>query len=472
VGLNLGERLRRIRESGAAVKEGRAESSAGGPRLEVRGETGRAPYPAEDVFPAQDTLPGWESAGYKVCKSSAVLEETLYFPRVFPRSLAVLVPDAYPSDACRPPDASESQRLKPEDLLFFDLETTGLSGGSGTAAFLAAFGRLVLPESIPLLRESAGAHPASCSPAPDKAGYGAFRLRVDQYLLLDYPGEDAFLEEVCAEFGRSGGEGTGGRRPLVVSYNGKSFDAQILKNRCILNGIQPPEFLHADLLHAARRLWKRMLPGCSQGSVETLVLGLDRSGDTSGALAPDIWFNFLKTGETGDLLGICAHNKKDVRGLACLMAALAAIASDPLENGARFRCDIEALALRWRECTRPCRRARFLLGEDERRTGCALLRHAVSLNFPAAILALGRDLFKQNCYDTGRVLLLGLADGNYPDGIKAAALRTLAVDAEWRLKNRSLALDYTERALALEGIGEGPRAAFTRRRTRLVRSAG
>jgi hypothetical protein len=391
------------------------------------------------------------------------LEDPLFFPPALPYSLAVLAPDIR-----HPPDASESGPLKPEDLLFFDLETTGLSGGSGTVAFLAAFGRLIRAENNSLLRE----RPAPLSSGPDGAGYGAeygaFRLRVDQYLLLDYPGEGGFLDKVCAEFGRGGGPEREGEAPLAVSYNGKSFDAQILKNRCILNGIRPPEFLHADLLHAARRLWKRVLPGCSQGRVETLVLGLDRTGDTGGERAPEIWFNFLKTGTTDDLLGICEHNKKDIRGLAVLMAAFTAIALDPLGNSARFRCDIEALALRWMEFARKDGSARPLLGE----TGLALLRYAASLNFPAAILALGRDLFKQNCYTKGRALLIGLAGGTYPDGIKAAALRTLAIDAEWRLKDRILALNYTDRALALEEIREGTKAAFMRRRTRLVKDAG
>ncbi|MDR1904661.1 MAG: ribonuclease H-like domain-containing protein [Treponema sp.] len=470
MGLNLGERLRRIREAGA--KEGSAEESsarAGAGSLQL-GEVKRVekrPYPAESAFPPEVLL-GWESVGDRVSKSSTVLEEILHFPSVFPRSLAVLVPDTR-----HPADALESPWLKPEDMLFFDLETTGLSAGSGTLAFLAAFGRLIPAEnsSVPHKMDD----PASCTRGPNNLT--AFRLRVDQYLLLDYPGEAAFLEAVCAEFGRSRGQGEAGcgvKQPLVVSYNGKSFDAQILKNRCITNGIRPPEFFHADLLYAARRLWKRMLPGCSQGQIEMLVLGLDRTGDTSGALAPEIWFNFLKTGEPGDLLGICAHNKKDIRGLAFLMAALAAVALEPLENSARFRCDIEALALRWREFTRKDspRYTRFLLGEAERKTGLALLHHAAALNFPAAILALGRDLFKQNCYSKGRSLLLGLAEGNCPDGIKAAAFRSLAVDAEWRLKDRKTALDYTDRALALEGITEGIRAAFIRRRERLVRGAG
>jgi uncharacterized protein YprB with RNaseH-like and TPR domain len=202
--------------------------------------------------------------------------------------------------------------IAPADLTFFDLETTGLSGGAGTVAFLAAFGR------------------TAANNGTDNA------LAVTQFLLLDYPGEALFLSK-CFE-NLSG---------LVVSYNGKSFDSQIIKNRCIMNAVQPPFYHHADLVHPARYLWKRKIPSCRQRDIEELVLGLDRGDDLPGSFAPDSWFQFLKTGQKDNLLKICAHNVADIAGLAAIWNLFAAIAESPLAAGQRYHADLEHLALRY-----------------------------------------------------------------------------------------------------------------------------
>jgi hypothetical protein len=52
--------------------------------------------------------------------------------------------------------------------------------------------------------------------------------------------------------------------------------------------------------------------------------------------------------------------------------------------------------------------------------------------------------------------------------LKAAALRSLAIDAERRLQDPARALEYTEAALELEGIGEGLKKSLSRRRERLL----
>ncbi|MDR1840142.1 MAG: ribonuclease H-like domain-containing protein, partial [Treponema sp.] len=194
---------------------------------------------------------GWENCGFKVLKRDISFEAPFKLNTNLPRALEVVVPDL-----------SGRNLPQPEDFLFFDLETTGLSGGAGTVAVLAAFGK-------PLPKD---------------------KLIVTQYLLLDYPGEDDFLENVLNEFKKP--------QSVIVTYNGKCFDSQILKTRCLMNGIKPPEYHHADLLHPARRLWKNIIHDCSQASIETRILGLDRSDDIPGALAPEIWFEFLKTGRT------------------------------------------------------------------------------------------------------------------------------------------------------------------------------
>jgi uncharacterized protein YprB with RNaseH-like and TPR domain len=430
MGSNLRSRLRRIREAGASGKPGGSSGTAG--------SAGAGP----ETPPGQDPLvPGddWIQAGYLSAKRTLFLDAPP-FPPVFPPSLGILVPDLL---RYTPGGAG------PGTLLFFDLETTGLSSGAGVAAFLAAFGRLV-------------------------SAAGETKLEVTQYLLLDYPGEDAFLEAVLGEFRR---EGAGGP-PLAVTYNGKTFDAQVLKTRCLVNGRLPPVFFHADLLHPARRLWKRILPSCSQGEIETAVLGLDRTGDTPGAMAPDIWFAFLKTGETAALRGVCDHNVRDISGLARLFSALARIAEDPLGACSVYPYDLESLALHWRRACRPKRGHGEgpLFGGGLPETGKALLSRAASQGRPLAALTLARDLFRAGEHETGRGHLRRIAAGEHPPYVRALAFRTLAVDAERRLRDPALALSYTEAALTLytpaSGIPALPlslREDLALRRDRLVK---
>jgi uncharacterized protein YprB with RNaseH-like and TPR domain len=363
------------------------------------------------------------------------------------RSLGILIPDLVPYIADR-------GGLDLRDLLFFDLETSGLSGGAGTVAFLAAFGRIVPNEA-----SDAGARKAP------------FLLKVDQYLLLDHSGEIDFLQALLEEFTGNPGPGEDAPPPpLVISYNGKSFDAQILKTRCILNGIRPPPYYHADLLHPSRRLWKRVLPSCSQGEIETAVLGLDRTGDIPGALAPEIWFSFLRTGDFSSLEGICDHNVKDISGLANLFFALVDIAHSPLERAGAYRADMEALALIWREAKRRDREGLF--GEETGARGLQLLAAAADRGYPRAVYTMALDLLRGNRYEEGRRLLLDAARTRNPERIRAAAYRALAIDSEWRLGDAEGALGFVQAALDLKEIRGIVRTELCGRRERLLKKTG
>jgi hypothetical protein len=290
---------------------------------------------------------------------------------------------------------------------------------------------------------------------------------VDQYLLLDYSGEADFIEALAEEFkGPAAPEGAAAALPILVSYNGKSFDAQIFKTRCIMNGRLPPPYHHADLLHPSRRLWKRVLPSCSQGEIETAVLGLDRTGDIPGALAPELWFSFLRTGDFSSLGGICDHNVKDISGLAALFRALTAIARSPPEAAA-YHADPEALALGWRDAIRRDRRGLF--GAEEAETGARLLAAAAGRGCPRAVYIMGLDLLRQNRGRDGRRRLLEAAGEQSPPSIRAAAYRALAVDAEWRLGDEEGALGFVEAALELGEIRDMVKADLSGRRERLLR---
>lgn len=101
--------------------------------------------------------------------------------------------------------------LSLDRLAFFDLETTGLSGGSGTIAFLATV-----------------------------ASFEGRDLILRQTFMEDYPGESDFLEIVCAQLMAA---------DWVASYNGASFDLPLLQSRCVVNRIPPPLVKQIDLLH-------------------------------------------------------------------------------------------------------------------------------------------------------------------------------------------------------------------------------
>jgi uncharacterized protein YprB with RNaseH-like and TPR domain len=357
---------------------------------------------------------GWVAAGHLTLRREVTAAAHIALPPTMPEAAGLLMPGIragtdYP------------------DLLFFDLETSGLSTGAGTVAFLAAFGRL------------------------DRAG----KLRITQYLLLDYPGENDFIEALLGEFDVSGNAVT------MVSYNGKCFDSQILKTRCLMNGIVPPEYRHADLLHPARRLWKRLLPDCSQATIETGVLGIDRTGDIPGALAPEIWFAFLRHGETEPLFGICEHNRRDIAGLAAIFSTLIAIADNPFEAAKKINFDLESLALRWYE------QCRYEPHTPLCATGQRLLRFAAEGGHPRAALRYALSLLKAGNHDDGRKWLLTTASAACPPPLQASALRALAIDSEHRLKNPAEALAFTEQALELLAPDSPRRAEFERRLQRL-----
>ncbi|MDR2730866.1 MAG: ribonuclease H-like domain-containing protein [Treponema sp.] len=389
-------------------------------RLNVIREIKKASRPAEvkEINTAVFSVPGWQPCGAFSVKREISVKLNYTLPDTLPVSLPVLVPDL-------------RYRSLPSinDFLFFDLETTGLSGGAGTIAFLAAFGR-----------------------------FSEGSIRITQYLLLDYPGEREFLDAVLKEFNDP--------NSVIVSYNGKTFDSNILRTRCLMNGIQTPGYCHTDLLHPARRLWKTILPNCSQAVIETDILGLDRSGDIPGVLAPEIWFEFLKTGGTKRLSGICDHNKADICGLAAILNKIILIAQDPLQESLRY--DIEKLALYWRG---------FIRHSDEilyggtfvqiQNSGKRLLHYAAGKKYPVAVFFCALDELHCGNSRKGREALIDINRQNYPDAVKGRALRALAIDSERRLNDIDGAIMFTRRGLALQTIDDFLRADFEKRALRL-----
>jgi uncharacterized protein len=187
----------------------------------------------------------------------------------------------------------DSNRIPLPEIVFFDLETTGLSGGAGTIAFLIGMATI------------------------DRNS-----TRLTQLFLSDYPGEADFLDQIQKLFTPE---------KTYVSYNGKGFDSHILKTRYIMHGREISFENQIDLLYLTRRFWKRAIGSCTLNEIETKVLGVKREHDMPGYLIPDAYFDFLRTGDAKQIRDIFEHNKTDIISLVELFAVIKELTTNGLE---------------------------------------------------------------------------------------------------------------------------------------------
>ncbi|WP_147533745.1 ribonuclease H-like domain-containing protein [Bacillus marasmi] len=170
----------------------------------------------------------------------------------------------------------------PNELFFFDTETTGLGGGAGNTIFL--LGHASVSETHVTLKQHILPHPGA-----------------------EIPLYQSFLESVDYK--------------TLVTYNGKAFDWPQVKTRhTLIRDHVPklPAFGHFDLYHAARRMWKHKLDKLKLSRVENEVLGFERKDDIPGFLAPIIYFDFIERKNPEGLLGVIKHNEMDILSLISL----------------------------------------------------------------------------------------------------------------------------------------------------------
>ncbi len=189
--------------------------------------------------------------------------------------------------------------VNPRRVAFLDIETTGLSGGTGTLAFLVGIGHFL---------------------------DGHFRLR--QYFLGGLGQERAMLRaltDYLADF------------EAVVTFNGKSFDLPLLHTRLVISGMSTAltELPHFDLLHPSRRLYRDRLTSCRLGEIERWLLGLTREDDIRGADVPALYFRYIRYRRARSLLPVFEHNALDVLSLVTLTVYLCRLfGGDPRLSGA------------------------------------------------------------------------------------------------------------------------------------------
>jgi len=197
---------------------------------------------------------------------------------------------------CRSRDEDLSKRTlaalsDPTKWLFLDTETTGLSGGTGTYPFLIGLGWW------------------------DSGG-----LQVEQLFMRDFHEEHSILHELSARLAD---------RPVLVTFNGKSFDWPLLENRFTMTrAIRTPKLAaHLDLLHPSRALWKLRLGSVRLVELERHVLDAPRLGwhrdeDVLSSMIPQHYFDYIRGGPAEPLAAVIRHNQMDLRGLAAILGRI------------------------------------------------------------------------------------------------------------------------------------------------------
>jgi uncharacterized protein len=191
---------------------------------------------------------------------------------------------------------------------FLDTETSGMSGGTGTYAFLVGVARFIDNKFV-----------------------------LKQFFLRDPAEEPAMLEALIHFLAPCEG---------LVTFNGKSFDAPLLVTRYSLHRIPVPfkNYAHIDLLPIARRLWRDRLPSRALKYLEEHVLGFTRSSDeVPGYEIPWLYFDYLRTGNADPLAGVFYHNAMDVVAMAALLGHVSELLDNPYNGSVEHGLDFIAL---------------------------------------------------------------------------------------------------------------------------------
>ena len=297
------------------------------------------------------------------------------------------------------PNAPE-EVADPKQWLFLDTETTGLSGGTGTYPFLIGL-----------------------------AWWEGSELRIEQLFMREYSEERSMLAAVAERLKE---------RPVLVTFNGKSFDWPLLETRFrMTRAIAPPPCARSPGLPSPGT--EPLAPAAWIGetvAARTSCSGMgSRRGYELGDI-PRIYLEFVRGGNAEPLVPIFLHNQMDLRGLAGLAGRILSIFGDqekPLEDG------LELYGLS-RICERrgQAERARTTY---EKSIGAALPAETDR----AARASLAQLAKRDRDFDRARELWESML-GNSREGYEA--YEQLAIYYEHEARNTQLALAITREALA------------------------
>ena len=325
------------------------------------------------------------------------------------RALSLLLPAARDSD-----DRAALRAEDPNQWLFLDTETTGLAGGTGTYAFLIGI-----------------------------AWWNAGGLEVEQLFMRDHTEEHSVLLELSARLAE---------RPVLVTFNGKSFDWPLLETRYrMTRAIRAPALAaHLDLLHPARQLWRLRLPSVRLTDLERHVLSeagplaWTRRGDLDSALIPQLYFDHLRGAGSAPLANVFRHNEMDLRALAMLSGRICGVLGTdpeaPADRSPERALDLYGMAR--------------LLGRRRDARAQPACEMAIDTGLPAGIERMAqRELAhmarRQRDYARAAAIWeqLAAARGAYAAESAIEACEQLAIHFEHRARQPERAAEWTETAL-------------------------
>ena len=173
------------------------------------------------------------------------------------------------------------RRPRARELLYLDIETTGL--GEGAFAFMIGV-----------------------------AFWDGDLLQVEHLLIDDPDHEPALLKMLASRYDE---------RPVVITYNGSRFDIPLLQRRYKHHDLDDPfgKRPHLDLLPFCRDTFAG-LPRYKLATLEEHILEFVRVDDVPGAQIPKRWWRFKKNKNSELMRGVLEHNRHDVVSMAALVA--------------------------------------------------------------------------------------------------------------------------------------------------------
>ncbi|TCN01934.1 hypothetical protein EV294_1011395 [Paenibacillus sp. BK033] len=294
---SLRDKMNRLRGSGGSAPPSNDTAAAV--------QATEPPQPAAAVDHLETLSEEWSSMGVKLLHNEAgsFLIRRLVYPADHQHGIHCLgeLPEA--STGLK---AFHEAPIEAEQLLYLDLETTGLGVGTGNVPFMVGL-----------------------------AYWAGTELIVEQAVIRHPAEERAMLYYLNNKLGSF---------RYLVSYNGKTFDWPVMQTRFILNGYNRKlwEPLHLDFLHPSRSIWKNTLASLRLSHVEEERLGIERIDDVPGSLAPQLYFQFLADGNPEPLRGVYQHNEIDMLSLVCLSIRFGHLLNVSIEGGCRLPMPEEA----------------------------------------------------------------------------------------------------------------------------------
>ncbi len=132
---------------------------------------------------------------------------------------------------------------------------------------------------------------------------------------------------------------------VLLTFNGKTFDWPMVLERSVRHrlptvGWTPPTSdptcasklvgnahatkVHIDVLHHARRRWRKQLPNCRLQTLEWHICRRRRTDDIPGHRIPAVYADYVRTGFERDMDTVLHHNALDLVTLFDLALRLAA----------------------------------------------------------------------------------------------------------------------------------------------------